>query len=296
MESGKANTAVLILSHVTNRQVEEHFAQVRSECGGTYDVIALCDNTSGVFDGKKADSGYFLFSIGQLAGLRYPGKAPTYTEQMRQSNPYHKDFNFRPGSIELPVLQFFQSHPEYDHYWVVEYDVRYTGSWLDLFSHFADCDADLLGTTLTRYAAIPNWYHWNGLRLLDKPIGKDGYIRGFFPIYRISRRGLELLDRDYRAGVEGHFECLGPTLLHNAGLKIEDIGSDGEFVQRRNINRFYANTPTRKTLWPGTFVFRPAMRRPGKTPNMLWHPVKEVPAWRAVWDRTTEAIRHRRGL
>ncbi len=282
MKQRRPKTAILILSHIASRHVEGHFRRIKSECGACCTVVSLCDNTSGIFDRKKDQDDYFLFSLKQLAALNYPGKAPIYSEQARQDNPHHKEFNFRPGSIELPVLLYYRHHPEHDHYWVVEYDVRYSGSWRQFFSFFSDWDTDLLGTTINRYDEVPDWFHWQALDLGDMPIGKDKYIRGFFPIYRISRRALAQLDRDYQTGVSGHFECLGPTLLCHAGMTIEDIGGDGAFVRPDCVNRFYDNTPTNDTLSPGSFVFRPAMHRPGKEPNRLWHPVKPVPAWRAA--------------
>jgi hypothetical protein len=246
----------------------------------------LCDNTSRKFDRYRGDSRFFLFDASRLIELGYPGKSAA--EKLygpRQGDRHHQRFHFDPGNVELPLLRFFKDHPGYDHYWTVEYDVRFTGSWNAFFSSFAASGADLLGTTLTRYDQVPDWHHWPTLDLAGRPIGKERYLRGFFPIYRLSRRALMQLDRDYRAGVKGHFECLVPTLLNHAGMTVEDIGGDGEFVQPGNRNRFYRNTPSRGSLNPGTFVFRPAMHRPGDEPDMLWHPVRHSPLWRIALRR-----------
>lgn len=286
------NTAILVLSHVMNREVMAFFKQIKKECSEYYDVVFLCDNSSGVFDEFKNNNDYYLFTTEGLQSLNYPGRsAIAYQDKARGENPYHKDFNFVPGSIDLPVLAFFGSRPGYAHYWVIEYDVRYSGSWHRFLSSFAKSDAALLGTTLTRYEAIPDWYHWSGLDLRGKPIEKDQYIRGFFPIYRISNPALAQLDRDYRCGVKGHFECLGPTLLLHAGFKLEDLGGNGEFVRPENRNRFYSNTPTTETLAPGSFVFRPVMTRAGKERDTLWHPVKYTPAWRIALRRVKALLR-----
>jgi hypothetical protein len=226
-------TVVLILSHVMDKDIAAFFENMKEECAKYYDVVFLCDNSSGVFEEFKSDEDFSLFTAEELQYLGYPGRsAVVYQDDSRKSNPYHKNFNFVPGSIDLPVLSFFRENPDYQYYWVVEYDVRYSGSWRRLFTAFADSDADLLATTLTRHAAIPDWYHWPGLDLRDLPIGKDQYLRAFLPLYRISNQALAQLDSDYRRGVAGHFECLGPTLLHHAGFKLEDIGGDGEFVLR----------------------------------------------------------------
>ena len=274
-------TAILVLSHVLDKYVSAFLQEIKAECSGQYDVIFLCDNSTGAFDHYKDDRDYYLFTMNDLKTLDYPGRsAVVYENENRKVNPYHKNFNFAPGSPDLPILHYYRNNTGYDYYWVVEYDVRYSGSWRHFFSCFAGNKADLLGTTLTRYRDIPGWFHWPSLDLLDRPISQDDYLRAFLPVHRLSNRALARLDGDYRSGVKGHHECLVPTVLLGAGMSIEDIGGDGEFVRPENRNRFYRNTPTAKTLSPGSFVFRPVMARAGKTQNILWHPVKHIPAWR----------------
>lgn len=45
-------------------------------------------------------------------------------------------------------------------------------------------------------------------------------------------------------------------------------------MAEENRGRFYTNTPTRTSLAPGTFVYKPTRRFPGLRRQMLWHPVK----------------------
>ncbi len=286
MGNRASKTAILLLTHLNDKSIFEQFAKMAKECSGKYDVFLLCDNSRKTFDRYGKNEKFFLFDVSALGGLGYPGKSTD--ENLRcshQTDPDHKRFHFDPGNVELPVLLFFKDHPGYDHYWTLEYDVRFTGPWDVFFSSFAASDADLLGTTLTRYEKIPTWHHWPSLDLAGKDIGTDRYLRGFFPVYRLSRRALQQIDRDYHDGVKGHFECLIPTLLSHAGMTIEDIGGDGEFVRPLNRNRFYRNTPSRGSLMPGTFVFRPVMDSPGSEPNMLWHPVKRRPLWQVALRR-----------
>lgn len=283
MGNRPSKTAILLLTHLKNKNITEQFARIDRECSGKYDVFILCDNSNRTFDRYGKDKKFFPFDVSRLSTLGYPGKSSVENlRRTRQGDRHHQRFHFDPGNVDLPVLLFFKEHPGYDYYWTVEYDVRFTGAWDAFFSSFEASDADLLGTTLTRHEKIPTWYHWPSLDLRGKPIGKDRYLRGFFPIYRISRRALMQLDRDYRDGVKGHYECLVPTLLNDAGMSIEDIGGDGDFVRPANRNRFYRNTPSRGSLSPGTFVFRPVMDDPGTEPNMLWHPVRRRPQWRIV--------------
>ena len=212
-----------------------------------------------------------------MRSLDYPGKsASALRSSTSAGDAHHRSFNIQPGDVELPALHFFHCFPDYDFYWVIEYDVRFSGSWRAFFEAHVSNPADLLGTTLTRRPDIVNWYHWPSLNLADLAITEKEHIRGFFPIYRLSQRGLRILDQAYRRGVTGHFEALFPTILSNAGAVIEDIGGDGEFVRPENKNRFYRNTPSAAWLAPGTFVFRPAIETIGAEPDMLWHPVKEI--------------------
>lgn len=239
------------------------------------DIYFLGDNSNSAFAKKKVGPNYSLFTSEKLQQLGYPRKTGArYSEEKRCQNPHHKNFNMPPGNGDLPVMNFYRSHPDYDYYWVVEYDVRFSGHWNDFFSAFAVSSSDLLCTTLARYAETPDWYHWNSLDIPAQQIDRKNFIRGFFPVCRFSNRALARLHEDYSVGANGHQECLMPTLLYHAGLTLEDIGGSGEFVRPGNENRFYRNTPAADDLSPGSFVFRPVMHKPGKEPNMLWHPVK----------------------
>ncbi|MFN3232001.1 MAG: hypothetical protein ACE363_07545 [Alphaproteobacteria bacterium] len=253
-------------------------ADLVRDAEGICDVRILADNTRGVFAGLLDDERVHVFDVGDIHALNYPGKEDLLLETTRdQADRDHAYFNFMPGNVHLPPIVFFKKNPHYDHYWVVEYDVCYTGSWGAFFGHFAASDADLLGTTLVRRTDFPDWHQWDGVDIHDESIAERDYVRGFYPVCRFSRRALEQLDGDLRRGVKGHQEALLATLLLAAGQKIEDIGDDGEFVSATNRGRFYRNNPAREWLTPGTFTYRPVRERAGREPDMLWHPVKPSP-------------------
>lgn len=270
-----SKTCVLLLTHIADSATYRHYDSLKSQIPADFDLFLLGDNSNNAFTKKKNGTNYFLFTSENLQQLGYPQKTGTrYSDEQRGRNPHHKDFNMPPGNGDLPVMEFFRSHPDYDYYWVVEYDVRFSGNWNDFFTACMASAADLLCTTLTRYPETPDWYHWDSLTLPNKGIDRRDLVRGFFPICRFSNRALAQVHRDYSAGAGGHQECLMPTLLYQAGLVLEDIGGTGEFVRPGNENRFYRNTPGEHDLSPGSFVFRPVMHRTGQEPNMLWHPVK----------------------
>jgi hypothetical protein len=90
------------------------------------------------------------------------------------------------------------------------------------------------------------------------------------------------MDAAYREGWGGHIEAAWASILDFHGLKLEDIGGDGEFVRPGNRHRFYlAAKPNAKCdlLAPGTFMAKPPLYRPGSTPNRLYHPVKPYEFW-----------------
>jgi hypothetical protein len=280
MNMKKKKTAILVLTHINNNHVIKLFNEIKNDCSSEYSIFMLCDNTKNIFNKFNDREGYFRFSVDALSQLGYlPNRSVAYAEAAQHANPFHKNFNFIPGNTILPLMLFYRCHPNYDFYWIVEYDVRFSGRWSRFFRHFADSSADLLGTTLVRHVETPDWYHWPSLELKDDTLDSTQYLRGFFPIYRVSHRAVEQLDRSLAAGNRGHYECLMPTLLYNAGMLLEDIGGEGEFVQPANRNRFYRNTPSAPFLAPGTFIFRPIMQRAGSEPNKLWHPVKPRPWW-----------------
>jgi hypothetical protein len=100
-------------------------------------------------------------------------------------------------------------------------------------------------------------------------------VRGFYPIYRITARGLDAIDAAYRAGWSGHYEMGWANYILAANGIIEDIGGNGPYVAPENRNRFYFSSRRTFTKSPGTFVFRPAFRTvPARYENTLWHPVK----------------------
>ena len=186
---------------------------------------------------------------------------------------------WRGGHTDLIALHFFRTHPEFAYYWFVEYDVRFSGAWRDFFSAFEHSDADFLSTSIRRASRDPNWMHWPTLHPPENenPPPVDEMLCSFMPIFRISHRGLQMIDRAYREGWTGHCEASWPTILYRAGCSIEDIGGDGEFVRPQNRNRFYTNNPSDVDLAPGSVVFRPVRWKAGSSRNRLWHPVKPLP-------------------
>jgi hypothetical protein len=254
-----ANAAVLLMTHFIDDGIVAQYRRLAAEAAN-FDVFLLYNRSDDPKPGFLVPSDVTLSHFGaeHVRALGYPRKG--------------RRLNAR--DVELFVLQFHRRHPAYVHYWVVEYDVAFSGPWGGLFGAFAGSTADLLATTVHRFAVNPRWPNW---RSVQGPLGPPpvaSLLRAFMPCCRFSREAFSVLDRAYAKGWTGHYEATVPTLLASAGLQIEDMGGDGEFVAAPNRNRFYTNTPASNHLAPGSFVFRPVLTSPGPQPNLLWHPVK----------------------
>lgn len=253
-------TVIIYMTHFIDDIVIGEYRKLKAEAGPGYDVKLVYNSTISFLPvAVPPDVDLFRFDIRDLGTVSYPNKKPVLAAH----------------NVDSFVINFARRHPEYSYYWVVEYDIRFSGHWRTLLDAFALNDADLLGTTIYRYSRNPDWTNWPSL-IAPVPLTPDEKICAFIPIYRISARALAALEQGYRDGWGGHFECALPSILYQAGLRLEDMGGDGEFVARGNHNRFYRNFLRGKGYGPGTMVFQPARPTAGDEPDMLWHPVKTI--------------------
>jgi hypothetical protein len=252
---------ILFLSHHTQPGAMAALAKLRDECGASFAVVPVFDWTREAFS---------------LAGIE--GAASVTFEQVAALLPYRKKYKQHPGTfwprnIDLPLMWYFHEHPGFDHYWVMEYDVRFTGHWMELFGHFATSRSDLLATTLFDFDFRPTWDNWKTLKS-PRRIADRELVRALFPLYRLSNTALQALHRAYCDGWSGHYEVTIPTILKAGGFALEDFGGSGGYVAAGNYNRFYRNSPDIAGLAPGTFTVTANQISPAYPPNLLWHPIK----------------------
>jgi hypothetical protein len=185
-----------------------------------------------------------------------------------------------PGNPHLTALEFFKRQPNFQYYWFIEYDVRYTGNWKDLFDGFADNPSDLLASHIRHQEEEPRWIFWKTLQLPPGETLSGPMIRAFCPVQRLSARALRLLAVSVQEGWSGHFECLVPTLLAEKGYALSDFGGDGRYVPKGFRNRYYTSYSWRdgNLLHFGSMRFRPnhdVIQPSGRA--LLYHPVKPQP-------------------
>ena len=258
--------AILYLSHFVNGTLWRSFKRLRNECATLADVYYTLNlDSESIPPGAK---GTFPITPAQRAKLGHPSRVGAGW-WMDTSLSHILDIQ---SGFDQVLLAFRQIKPEYDYYWIVEYDVEFSGRWSELFNSFADNTSHLLCTSIFRHETNPTWAWWKSLVWPD-PV-KPQLIRAFFPFARLSAQAIDAIIAAGQNGIDGFYEAVWPTVLHHNGLIIEDIGGDGPFVRPGNINRWYTSTLTSETLSPGTFVARPIRFRPGREPNKLWHPVK----------------------
>lgn len=264
--------AVLFTTHVLHEAVAARFRKLTREAPGGHDVFLAFDATGTSVEERRraralAGERLQAFRAPEVLGVDYPDP---WADRSRPG--------LVPGNLDLLYLDLARTWSGYRHYWILEYDVAFTGDWSTLFGHFEDASADLMGTTIHPYGTNPRWTWWRSFRP-GRGLGTDRWLRGLFPIVRISRDALRAVDHVYRAGWSGHAEAVMPTAARAHGLEIRDLGGDGPYVAEGDRNRFYTNTPKWEWLCPGTFVYRPSRPAPGRKPDMLWHPVKPTANW-----------------
>ncbi len=115
---GAARQVVLYLTHFMDDHVLAEFTRLRAEAGSLADVVLLF-NTS---DRATVPA----------AVLTLPHHITVESELTRHPFPAKHKESFYQNNIDLPPIDFRLSHADYDYYWVVEHDVRYTGNWKTL--------------------------------------------------------------------------------------------------------------------------------------------------------------------
>ena len=153
----------------------------------------------------------------------------------------------------VQLLQDFLRSSQGDWLWIVDESV-YADGGIDRFqAEFSSCGADLLATEVRTSVENPSWYWWHSL----KPIGNcesDTHLAAFLALWRLSRPAAEVILCGIDAGWTGHAEVLIPTLLHQSGMRIEDIGGRGSFTPPERRGLWYDE---RTWKWSGSIEYVP---------------------------------------
>lgn len=266
------NLCLLFMTHSLSAAQIEVFEKIRQDVGKSCDCFLLIDGEHEQWNEYSYDR-TVRFTRSDLKPYGLSGASVKF------------------GDTELPVLFFSTMYPKYDYLWVVEYDVRYTEDWSNVFIH-QSFDADLLTAHIRFYESNPEWNWWHTLKnIRDQESTPGVLLRSFNPVYRISKKAIGVYVEHLAKGWRGHFEVALPTLLFNSGLQLEDMGGDGPFVRPGNRNRFY----TGQVEYPcgsvtGTLRFRPewSAEEVRSSTGQLFHPVKQLHPFDIVNDAIIE--------
>jgi hypothetical protein len=257
----RSNQAFLFLSHSASTQVVREYGNIRRATTGMGNSFFLYHGRCNEAPPGLSRHELYLFSNESLSKLNYPMIGPSLT----------------PGHVGFPLLQFFRDNPDFDYYWLIEYDVRFSGDWRFFFDSFRATKQDFLTCHIRAHADEPDWPWWS-LHHPRKSIPLSERLRSFNPIYRVSKASLSFLHQSLSDGWCGHNEVLWPTLLHHNGFTIMDIGGKGRFTPPGVKDNFYteSESTTHGILECGTMRYRPSFWRVGQEKNKLYHPIKHL--------------------
>ena len=134
---------------------------------------------------------------------------------MRERNPLHKN-NWH--NFESLLNHIYEQRAGFDHYWIIEYDVRYSGDWASFLSEQNQtCTADaLLINGIWPFNGDNNWWVWHELEWgKEKPLAER--YAGFIFLGRFSKELLQCVHE--QIGIRsGYAEIYLATLCNEFGF------------------------------------------------------------------------------
>lgn len=188
-------------------------------------------------------------------------------------------YTFRSQLIFKNIYKLFS---RYEYYYLIEYDVRFTGSWNSLFHRLSRLSEDLICSHFSIYNNIyelgpyPCWKLRKMFskedRLIIEESGKitDDLYFSFLPFCRLSNSLMKLV-YDYYETYDGFFEIVIPTICIKNDLSVIDLDSLGFTcppLEEIGNYHFKCNSGSMSWYEEDKTVY--------KKSNILIHPVKPV--------------------
>lgn len=258
-----SKTIVFLQAHELGEETLRLFEALKSSKSRLFDVKIILNDEGGsplILSDSLNESEIIRFRVSDLKSLGVPLLGDSIV----------------PGGHHLPMLYASRLVSSYDYYWLMEYDVRFSGQWAMFFEYFENNTADLIGTHFAYYDSCPQWVWWKSMSTKFEVVNKEHWVRGFLPIMRLSRRAVKKTLIHQQKRWNGHPEAILPTLINYFGMTIMDIGGDGEFTHPDFRNLFYTSNASNQygQILKGSFRYRPVHKKWGSQPNKLYHPVK----------------------
>lgn len=253
-DDGINRTAILFLSHLADRVTLRRFQELADQAPEKYDTYWIHDGDHGNLPLAVDAEESYSFGIDDANALGHP----------------HEYRDFISGNAHVPVILFAIDNPEYDRFWVIEYDVVFTGCWSTFFKRTEVDTSNVLTSSIRGAEDQPDWPHWKTFQHPSNKTSEYELLASFNPIYRISRYALEYIHQAQMDGWMGDYEVLIPTLLHHNGISISDFSKSSDFGSKEIDDALCIRDVTHR--------YRPPMCTSGKLSEMIYHPVKP-PYW-----------------
>lgn len=254
------NQAVVFFTHLFNDEIERRYQKLKSDLLGLAEIFILSQAGSRIPPEHLGRTHFFDYGAIRSTAKRVIGD------------------QLLPGNVHLVELDFYKNHPGFDYYWFIEFDVVFSGDWATLFRAVHGDRADLLAAHVRGFQEERRWPWWETLDLPGCPLPQAEWVRAFFPVYRISSKGLQAVDKYVKLGWTGHFEGLMPCAIRSESLSISDLGGAGRWTPKERRHRFYSSFSWDGggTLAAGTLRHRPRQGLLRLRHDTIFHPVKDV--------------------
>ena len=259
------------MTHIWTPEVAHHYARLKREAGTVLDVFLVYQQgaeEASVPDGMQPDLVVRMADSAQ----HFPRR---YQELLHRPTPW--------GYVDLAWITAFLDRKlgAYDRFWLVEYDVDFSGDWATFFSAAAAYEGDLLATRIRPLSAEPTFYY---AAIYQQPeTAPEDPLIVFMPISRVSRPLLEHYCQTLlQPGWHGHFEMLLPSIAQAAGFSIAEIGGCDALTPPERRGLHYDGTFADLSSMRTTHAYRPPRgfryfdRSPRRFPkkNRIYHPIK----------------------
>lgn len=270
MQPVASRDCVVLFTHKWSPAIARHYARLQQQAGRVVDVRLAFHRQEGA----------------ALPQGMAPDVVVTWSDTARLFPQRHAQMQARNspwGFIDLIWSTAFL-HPSlaaYDRFWLVEYDIDFSGDWADFFSAAATYDADVLAAHIRPLSAEPTYffapiYHQPDTAATDPLIA-------LMSISRLSRRFLtHYRDTLQAPGWQGHFEMVLPSIARAGGFTIAEIGGDNPFTPPERRGLHYDGSFADNDRPGTTHGYLPARGyryyidapRRFRRPNHIYHPIK----------------------
>jgi uncharacterized protein YlbG (UPF0298 family) len=222
---------VLYVAHFINDFSLSQYYKLKNELPDGYDIVWWLDDTC------------ISESYTETEGIKFI-KFPHFTIHPKPLKKYWID-PMKYMEVLYKKDNWFSS---YDYYWIVEYDVYFSGNWNYFFNVVDKYKEDFVGSAFTMYKddVVPHSYSNN---IIFESNNLHKRIKSCISIYRISNKALKCIsdygdiDFNNKNDVRNYlYEIYIPTILYNNGYSILSLNSEKIIIKDERYDAFdYSN-------------------------------------------------------